>query len=637
MFEQLQDQQVMVEAKGTGFISRLLGLGAGEAKTKLEAIGRFMAIIEFTPQGIITDANLSFQKTMGYGLQEIVGKHHRMFAPPGVADTDAYAEFWRDLARGIESQGEVERRGKGGRVVWLSASYVPVRNSAGIVSSVVKICHEITARKNDDLRNCAILDAIDATSLRIEFLPDGTIMDANEAFLTATGYSMDEIRGRPHRTFVIPGSDDDDNYEIFWRELAQNNSKSGTFKRQNKAGDLVWLQASYTPVLNSEGRVERVIKFATDQTAQMTRSAENDAQVKAIDRSQAVIEFDLDSTIITANENFLSAMGYHLDEIVGRKHEIFMPAEDVGTAAYQQHWDDLRAGVTQQGEFKRINKAGENVFINAVYDLVLDTDGNPSKVIKIARNITDRVKQRHKVQRIGREVSSSVLDIQKQASEVNDRTQAASAASIQVNHVVQAVASAADEYGASAQEIARALANSLQSVDRVTQTTAETDNATQQLVDAAEQMNGILSVIEGIAEQINLLSLNATIEAARAGEAGRGFAVVATEVKNLSGQVAESTGQIAKEISSLQGLAGDFVQRLSGISSELNEINQNMSSVSSAVEEQSATSREITSNIQQAASGVGEVNESLSMIAQAVEESSRLASDTKNLAEQLLN
>ena len=240
-----------------------------------------------------------------------------------------------------------------------------------------------------------LVDAIGRSQAMIEFELDGTIVTANENFLSGMGYGLAEIEGKHHGMFVDAAYRESPEYAQFWNDLRSGKFKAGEFKRVNKSGGVVWLQASYNPVLDAGGNAVRVVKFAVDITAdklkQLQGEAENldlVAQITAIGRSQAMIEFELDGTIVTANQNFLAGMGYGLAEIEGKHHGMFVDAAYRESPEYARFWNDLRSGKFQAGEFKRVNKSGEVIWLQASYNPVLDAGGNAVKVVKFAVDIT---------------------------------------------------------------------------------------------------------------------------------------------------------------------------------------------------------------------------------------------------------
>ena len=240
----------------------------------------------------------------------------------------------------------------------------------------------------------AIYQALDKVQAIIEFNLDGTVVSANENFLRIFGYELDEIVGKHHRIFCDPSYVQSDAYAEFWKMLGRGEYHSAEFKRLAKGGKEIWLQASYNPVFDNDGNPVRIVKFATDVTASKLQIAEFEGKIRAIERAQAVIEFELDGTVITANENFLRIFGYRLDEIVGKHHRIFCDPRYAESPEYVRFWEKLGRGEYYADEFKRISKDGAEVWLQASYNPIFDMEGRPLKVVKFASDITAEVQKR---------------------------------------------------------------------------------------------------------------------------------------------------------------------------------------------------------------------------------------------------
>jgi len=547
---------------------RLVGHGS-EAAAQLAAFGRSQAIVEFDMDGTILGANDLFLSVMGYGLDEIKGRHHSIFVSPQYRDSAEYKNFWDGLRRGQSQVAEYPRLAKGGREIWLQACYNPVLDSAGRPQKVVKIATDITVRKLRAAEAMGKIAAMDRSQAMIEFALDGTILTANENFLTVMGYRLDEIQGRNHSIFVEPSYRDSADYRAFWEKLRQGDYQAAEYKRIGKGGREVWIQASYNPILDPSGRPLKVVKFATDVTARKMRQSDMEGQLEAIAKSQAVIEFELDGTIRTANRNFLDAMGYRLEEVKGRHHSIFVEPGYRDSAEYRAFWDKLRNGEFQTAEFRRIHKTGRDVWIQASYNPILDPDGKPYKVVKFASDVTAQVLARKRAEH--------------------------------VSALMESIAAGAEELNASVQEIASSMQRSKETTGEAFDLVLAADRSTMAMNSAASAMGNILEVITGITGQINLLALNATIESARAGEAGKGFAVVANEVKNLATQARNATEQIASSINGMQSTSGQVAGALAEIRNAMQKVQEFVASTAAAVEEQSAVAGDMSNNMQRAA------------------------------------
>lgn len=369
--------------------------------------------------------------------------------------------------------------------------------------------------------------AVDRSMAVIEFLPDGTIVSANENFLSAVGYRLEEVQGRHHRMFCEPAYSNSTEYRRFWERLAAGEFIRDRFRRRDKQGRELWLEASYNPVRDAAGRVVGVFKLATDITAQVLREQQQESLISAIDRSMAVIEFNLQGEVLTANENFLSLMGYRLDEIRGRHHRQLCTREDAASPEYMQFWERLNRGEFFTGRFKRVNKRGDVVWLRATYNPVFDANGTLYKVVKLATDVTEQVLHQQaesQAAHLAYEISLQTDGGAQRGAEVVQRTV----------DVVQGIAG----------ELNRAASG----ISAVSQ--------------QSDQISSIVQTIRGIADQTNLLALNAAIEAARAGEQGRGFAVVAEEVRNLAARTAQATVEIVDVVRRNHELSQEAVQSM---------------------------------------------------------------------------
>jgi methyl-accepting chemotaxis protein len=536
---------------------------------QVAAINKSQAVIEFNLDGTIITANENFLKTLGYSLGEIQGKHHSMFVEPPVRESVAYREFWAHLNRGEYQAAEYKRVGKGGKEIWIQASYNPMLDGNGKVTKIIKFATEITATKIGSMADAGMIAAIGRAQAVIEFNLDGTIITANENFLKTLGYPLGEIQGKHHSMFVEPAMRDSAAYREFWASLNRGEYQAAEYKRIGKGGKEVWILATYNPILDEKGKPFKIVKFATDVTEQKLRTADLSGQNAAISKSQAVIEFNMDGFILTANENFLNAVGYSLAEIQGKHHSLFVDAGERDGAAYREFWANLKAGRYQAGEYRRIGKGGREVWIQASYNPILDLNGNPFKVVKYASDTTAQV--------IARKKSDSVRGM------------------------MESVAAGAEELNASVREISETMNKSRHTASEAVVKVDAADQQAQRLSAASESMGGIVELIGNITGQINLLALNATIESARAGEAGRGFAVVASEVKNLASQAKQATDKIGQEIGNLNGISADVVSALNSIKQSIQQVSGYVTSTAAAVEEQSTVTSEMSSSMQRAA------------------------------------
>lgn len=606
-----------------------------DTKAILNSLDASQAIIHFNMDGVILDANTNFLNTMGYTIDEIKGQHHRIFVDENFANSSEYVELWDALNRGEYQAKEYKRYGKGGKEVWIQASYNPVLDSNGKPLKVVKFATDITNQVLKNADHAGQIGAIHKAQAVIEFNLDGTIITANENFLNVVGYQLEEIQGKHHSMFVDENYKHSQEYEDLWTSLNCGEYQSAEYKRYGKGGKEVWIQASYNPIFDPDGRIFKVVKYATDITEQILVHADHSGQIEAINKAQAVIEFELDGKIITANKNFLDVMGYSLDEIKGRHHSVFVEPEHKQSAEYAEFWKSLANGEYQTNEYKRIAKGGAEIWIQASYNPIFDPDGKPFKVVKYATDITRQVNNREETDRVGGLVDNNMSQILNSVGDASEKATTVASATTQTLQTVQTVAAAVEEFQAASQEIARNMELSQAEVIKAAQEAGNVDQSAKQLANAAAAMGNITEVISDIASQINLLALNASIESARAGEAGRGFAVVANEVKSLANQVATATENIESEINGMQNVSEDVVKRLEHIRSSVNSVENSVTTVSSAVEEQASASHEITHNMHLATSAVDEISSGINSISDAVSGVNKLAQEGTEMYQNL--
>lgn len=608
-----------------------------QSNSILKALDNSQAIIHFKMDGTIIDANKNFLNTIGYELDEIKGKHHSMFVEGNIAQSSEYIAFWEALNRGEYQAKEYKRIGKGGKEVWIQASYNPITGANGKLVEIVKYATDITEQVLLNADFSGQLKAINKAQAVIEFNLDGTIRGANENFLRTTGYELDEIIGKHHSIFVDENYRISNEYKELWAKLNRGEYQAAEFKRYGKGGKEIWIQASYNPIFDPDGKPFKVVKYATDITEQVLLNADFSGQLKAINKAQAVIEFNLDGSIITANENFLATLGYQLDEVKGKHHSLFIEPELKQSTEYKDFWDKLARGEYQSSEYKRIDSSGNPIWIQASYNPIFDPDGKPFKVVKYATDITNRVKRREESERVGGLVDNNLTQILNTVGDANNQAAIAATASTQTLQRVQSVAAAVEQFQASTQEIARNMEISKDEVQKATSEADGADQSAKQLTEAAAAMGNITEVISDIASQINLLALNASIESARAGEAGRGFAVVANEVKSLANQVATATDNIEEEIKGMQTISDDVVSRLDHIKTSVTSVEDSVTTVSSAVEEQASASNEITQNMQVATTAVDDITTNLNSISTAVSSANDLAQEGTEMYRNLQN
>jgi methyl-accepting chemotaxis protein len=509
------------------------------------------------------------------------------------------------------------------------------------------------AGETREQRDAGLVAALLRSQAMIEFTPKGDILGANEGFLKVMGYSLGEVVGRHHRMFVDPAYAASEEYADFWRRLEAGEFQVAEFRRFARGGREVWIHGSYNPVRDAQGRVQRVVKMATDITESSNRNADANSQVAAIRRSQAVIEFTLDGVVLDANDNFLNVMGYRREEVVGRHHRMFLDEVSTVGDEYRAFWARLQRGEPHSGEYRRLGKGGKEVWIQATYNPIFDRANRPLKVVKFAVDITAERTVRNRLDRevdelsrvmsalaqgdLTREVEAAVLP------QLEVLKQGVNGCVLQFRDIAQELRGSADAIAGAADEISKgtsdlstrteeqssSLQTTTSTMEEMTATVRQNaDNSrranelavssrevadrggavVRQTVAAMDEINRasgriaeIINVIDEIAFQTNLLALNAAVEAARAGEQGRGFAVVAAEVRSL----AQRSASAAKEI---KALIRDSVTKVQDGSRLVETSGKTLEEIMQAAKRVAEVIGDITTASQEQAVGIEQIN-----------------------------
>jgi len=602
---------------------------------QVDAIRKSQAVIEFALDGTVIDANDNFLDTLGYSLAEIRGKHHSLFVDPTEQAGPEYRAFWERLGRGQYDAGQYRRIGKGGREVWIQASYNPILNTAGEPVKVIKIATDITKIVEERRAGLKVQRAVDNLTSSVMMVDrDLVITYVNESTRKLLKGIAPEIRllwseFDPDRIVgtCIDRFHKDPSHQ---RRLLADPSRM-PYETDIRIGGLIihlCVNASYDEQGNHVGNS---LEWAnvTDIRASEALNVDLANQAAAISKAQAVIEFSLDGRVVSANPNFLTALGYSLEEIQGQHHSMFMPPDERNTPEYRAFWDKLNRGEHDSNQYKRVKKDGSEIWIQASYNPICDASGKPTKVMKYASDITLQRKIAERVKEISNIVSSASSEMRataeamaQTAAEATTQAAAVASAAQIASSNVQTVSAAGEELSASISEIARQVAESTNITQRAVSETDTTKAAIQTLAEAAQKIGNVVTLINNIAGQTKLLALNATIEAARAGDAGKGFAVVASEVKSLSDQTAKATHEISSEVSAMQAATSTSVSAIQGIADTIGKVAEIAAAIASAVEEQSAATGEISANVTEAAASTQEVSSNIQGLNEGVSQTS---------------
>lgn len=571
------------------------------------AINATQAVIQFSLDGIIQTANDNFLQTMGYSLHDVVGKHHRIFVDPAEAQSSEYSQFWQQLRQGKSKTAEFRRKAKDGSDVWIQASYTPIFKN-GQVERIIKFATDITQQVLERANLASQIAAIHRAQAVIEFTLNGTILDANQNFLALMGYSLAEITGKHHKIFVPAEEAQSQAYQQFWQNLRSGASQTAEYKRITKSGKEVWIHATYNPITTPDGKVIKIVKFASDISEEVAKRAEfRLLSMVANETDNAVIITSPKREIQYANRGFSKMTGYDNAEILGHRPSDFLVGPKTDMKTSQRIEAELDAPNAFYDEIEIHHKNGDSVWISITSNPVFDKNDQHLGFIAIMADIT-RVKTAALESATRLEALSEtqvvlswglegkLLDMNNYLPQHSKSSADAITAALQpwrsyltepqIASVLQGksartelnlnlsghsfwfdatFSAISDPYG----NISKVLCYGSDITARLS-VAKKSEQVMQQLLQSGKSINQMVSTINAIADQTNLLALNAAIEAARAGEAGRGFSVVADEVRNLAAKAGASASEINSVVSQNQTQLNDLAATLNTLNSSAN-------------------------------------------------------------------
>ncbi len=356
----------------------------------ITAINKSNAFLEMDMRGYIRKYNPLLAQLLGYSSNELIGKHFGELLSPTFKQSQAYTRFWDNLKSGQVEEDTYKLFRKDGSYIWLDATFSPATTETDAEPFIIMIGQDATERREANAENRGKIAAINNSNTVLELDLNGNILYANESFLEATGYTLQELKGNNHTRLLRPVYAQSPEYKQFFERLRKGEFDKDVYRMVRADGKSVWLEGTYNPIRNHDGEIFKIAMFAFDVTERRLANSENRAKLQAINETNFVIEFDLERKIIAANELALSALKYKEDELLGQLHAKICPASYLASGEYDKLWLRLYEGEPVGGEFEHVAKDGSSVWLLATYTPIFDLDGNVFKVVKYGDVITDK-------------------------------------------------------------------------------------------------------------------------------------------------------------------------------------------------------------------------------------------------------
>jgi methyl-accepting chemotaxis protein len=622
-------------------INRRLTLLEDELKVRTNIMNLTSIVSESDKKGDITSINEKFIQVSKYSRSELVGHPHSTTRHPDMPK-ETFRQMWATIGRGDIFRGIIKNRAKDGTPYYVDAVIAPILGDNGKPMKYLGVRYDITVAESQRQEARAVLSAIDASHGMVEFDLNGHVLQANDNFLQTMGYTRSEVMGRHHRMFVESSFAASPIYQQFWADLNAGKAQKATFKRITKAGQETWLHAVYAPVTDEMGRVLKIVKIATDVTAEVNA---NTMLKNAVNESLTVIaaarQGDLSQRVnLSGKTGPIQALSASLNDLLDTTVVAF---SDIGRILEALSVGDLSQRVTRDyaGTFNQI-KTDANTTSEKLANIIDDM----ARLFEALANgdLTQRITRQTQgaFDRVKLDANQSFEKLASIIKEVRSAADALTGAANQVSATAQSISQAASQQASSVEEttsqvnvmsasITKNSDNARVTDSMATKTTKEAvdgGGAVSQTVVAMKQIAAKIGIVDDIAYQTNLLALNAAIEAARAGEHGKGFAVVAAEVRKL----AERSQEAAKEIGELAGSSVTTAERAGKL---LDEIVPSIQKTSELVQEIASASTEQSESVTQIGGAMGQLSKATQQNASASEELAATSEELSGQAEQL--